>query len=180
MSTAYRLLGTHWCSATRQASPALAREPWQGQNLQVVLYLIRKTPERGDGEFVEWTHWYIALQHKDWEGIETWANPTNVASLISMWHSFTLSTTSDHPSLKRWDIFKKISVFFSSLNRLFLNVSCLSKMLTTLAVTSQGLFYAQDNVRHLNCISSPWNEDTKSSATALPGTINKGNTGMNA
>lgn len=53
-------------------------------------------------------------------------------------------------------------------------------MLTALAVTSWGLFCAEYNVGHLNCISSPRNQDTKCLATALPGTINKRNTGMNA
>ena len=90
-----------------------------------------------------------------------------------------LSTISDYPSLKHV-VLKNISIFFSPLSWLFLIVSCFSKMLTTLAVASWDLFHAQDNVRHLNCILSPWNEDTKSLARALPGTIDKGNTGMNA
>ena len=90
-----------------------------------------------------------------------------------------LSMISDHLSWKHV-VFKNISMPFSPLGWLFLIFSCPSKMPTTLAVTSWGLFYAHDNLRHLNCISSPWKEDIKSSAIALPGTINKGNPGMNA
>lgn len=136
--------------------------------------LINKTPGRDDGVCLvnlpgRWApagglgeHWGLTKPGR--------CGCSNRCALPSM--------ISDHLLWKH--VFKNTFTPSSPLGWLFFIVSCLSKMLTTLAVTSWGLFYAHDNLRHLNCIASPWKEDTQSSAMALPGTINKGNPGMNA